>query len=647
MNQQTLIRIPNPSGGFKFISLSAAESWMLDDKRCSLILPGRAGYVQGEIPLYLANLPELESVLRMADLAAAARAGATPEQAAKLVRRKSQDRLDSKHPNAIRARARSQLFVLQQEIADLVEPLAGTVRAVKVQEVSSGQVRAIFAANGRIFSLRIHSKGVSYRPIEGPSKRSKKRVDSFARLCDRADGGVRLDRGAPSSGIKKKAGRKLPTCGAVTYNCGAICIGVRRTCHLGGVNVDQARLRKVRRIAARLGADQDFQQLIGGIKSRITQRTGEKRERLLKARVQKLRGKLRDRALESSGKPGSIGELSPDAIAVDPKRFQFKLIGEHTATGEVGSLSGVKRYDPNLAGIIQVWRDPKDGKDYVVNGHNRLALASRANADRVTVRWLDVKNAAEARAVGALTNIAEGRGTALDAAKFFRDTGISRDDLERKGIPMREKVANDGLSIANLDNSLFRQAIDGKLPIERASRIGGSGLETTEQRALVDLLNKQEKRGRRINNDVMSELIDTVKSSANKTETQFTLFGAETTQQNLAIEKASLQASIKRRLSREKKLFGTVGKSQAAKELERGGNQIDVEQSKNLSQQASNVLGIFDKLKNVSGPVADKLNTAAERISNGENRKAVERDIYREIVEDLPALVGIGKRKSA
>lgn len=265
MNQQTLIRIPNPIGGFKFVPLAAAESWMLEDKRCTLVLPGRAGYVQAEIPLYLASLPELESVLRMSDLSAAAKAGASPETAFKFMRKKAQDRLDSKKFGVGKSKARSQLFVLQQEIADLVEPLAGTVRAVKVQEVSADQVRAIFAANGRIFSLRIHSKGVSYRPIEGPYKKSKKRVDSFARLCDRAGDGIRLDRGPPSPDIKKKTGRKLPVCGQVTYNCGAICIGVRRTCHLGGVNVDQQRLRKVRRIAARLGADQDFQQLIGGI----------------------------------------------------------------------------------------------------------------------------------------------------------------------------------------------------------------------------------------------------------------------------------------------------------------------------------------------------------------------------------------------
>ena len=82
---------------------------------------------------------------------------------------------------------------------------------------------------------------------------------------------------------------------------------------------------------------------------------------------------------------GTLAELTPDQIKADPKRFQYKIIGESTKTGEVGSLSGVQRYDPNLAGIIQVWQDPADGQTYVVNGHNRLALANRLGAEKVAV----------------------------------------------------------------------------------------------------------------------------------------------------------------------------------------------------------------------------------------------------------------------
>jgi len=356
------------------------------------------------------------------------------------------------------------------------------------------------------------------------------------------------------------------------------------------------------------------------------------------------------RASESGGKknapkPGSLAELSPDEIDVDPKRFQYKIIGEHTSTGEVGSLHGVKRYDPNLAGIVQVWQDPADGKTYVVNGHNRLALAKKLGADKVAVRYLDVKDAKEARAVGALTNIAEGRGTALDAAKFFKDTGLTREDLDRKGIPVREKIAQDGAALAGLNDTLFRKVIDGQIPVERAAIIGGSGLNHTQQQDLHDLAEKQAKKGRKITNDVLSELVDTVKASEQQTETQFDLFGASEVQQTNAVERASLQSAIKRRLSRDKKLFGIVSKSTAAKDLAKAGNVIDVESSRNVSNEASATLNVFDQLKNIKGGVGDALNQAANRIKSGESAKAVEADLYNAVKEAIKNEVGGNARQ--
>ena len=336
-----------------------------------------------------------------------------------------------------------------------------------------------------------------------------------------------------------------------------------------------------------------------------------------------------------AAKPGSVAEITPNLLKVDPKRFQYKIIGEHTQTGEVGSLSGVKRFDPNLAGIIQVWQDPQDGKTYVVNGHNRLALANRLGADKVTVRYLDVKNAKEARAVGALTNIAEGRGTALDAAKFFKDTGLSKEDLDKKGIPMREKIATDGIALSKLDDSLFRKVIDGQIPTERAVIIGSSGLNLAKQRDLYDLSEQQAKKGRKITNDVLSELVDTVKGSEERSEIQFDLFGASEITKTNAIERASLQAAIKKRLSRDKKLFGLVSKSKAAQDLEKAGNVINAEASFKISREAASTLLVFDQLKNVSGGVSAAINESVIQLSQKRDRKKIEADLYNAVKEAI------------
>jgi hypothetical protein len=106
------------------------------------------------------------------------------------------------------------------------------------------------------------------------------------------------------------------------------------------------------------------------------------------------------------------------------------------------------------------------------------------------------------------------------------------------------------------------------------------------------------------------------------------------------MERAALAANVRQRLSREKKLFATVGKSKAAEDLERGGNIIDVKSSQKLSREAALTLGIFDQMKNLSSPVSAALNRAADRMVAGESTKKVQDDLYREITTELPKLVG-------
>lgn len=347
--------------------------------------------------------------------------------------------------------------------------------------------------------------------------------------------------------------------------------------------------------------------------------------------------------------PGGIAEVDPQLVKVDPKRFQYKLSGANTKSGTVGSLSGVKKWDANLAGIIQVWQDPKDKNVYVVNGHNRLELEKKLGVSKRPARFLQAKSAKEARAVGALTNIAEGRGNARDAAKFFRDSGISREDLDKKGVPLKEKIATDGLALSNLSDGLFNQVIQSELPESRAIVIGEKLKDHTQQEALVKLIGKEEKRGRKITNDVVSELADMTSTAPKKQEESgnlLSLLGFDPESRSLAIEKAEISASVKRQLSKDKKLFGTVGKSKAASDLKRGGNEINIEESASISQNASTTLTLFDKQKNQAGKIDQILNKSAERLANGEKRERVAREAREEIELHLQQTFKYGKGKS-
>jgi hypothetical protein len=85
-----------------------------------------------------------------------------------------------------------------------------------------------------------------------------------------------------------------------------------------------------------------------------------------------------------------------------------------------------------LSGIVLVWEE--FDHIYVVNGHNRVTLAKKLGVQKVLCRFIEASTHVEARLVGALANIAEGQGTPIDAAKFFRDSSYTVKDVKTLGL---------------------------------------------------------------------------------------------------------------------------------------------------------------------------------------------------------------------
>lgn len=338
----------------------------------------------------------------------------------------------------------------------------------------------------------------------------------------------------------------------------------------------------------------------------------------------------------AEARTSSVRDVRPDSVEFDPQRFQYKLNAEH-GTGSVGSLQGVKKWDPELGGVLQVWKDPANGKTYVVNGHNRLDLARRLGADKVSVRHIVAKDAAEARAKGAITNIAEGRGNSTDAAQFFRDTGMTRAGLESRGVPLREKVATEGLAISGLEEGLWRQHKAGELSANRAAIIGGSGLTHAQQAAVAKSSGKAGVAG--LNDRDLKEYIDNAREAPTVKNRTLDLFGSNEEDISLGAFRAKAQGFVKDKLGKEKRVFGTVAKSGNAADLERAGNKINAGESGKIAQTAAENLHVFDQLKNRRGPVADLLNEAADRVHKGESTRKVHDEIYRRLPKAIQEML--------
>jgi hypothetical protein len=340
---------------------------------------------------------------------------------------------------------------------------------------------------------------------------------------------------------------------------------------------------------------------------------------------------------ETHGQVGKTYEVGTDKVHFDPDRFQYKLAAQG-AHGTTEALKDVKKWDPELAGVVSVWKDPANGKTYVVNGHHRLDLAKRLGVKSVTAKYLDAPTAEQARAKGALVNIAEGRGTATDAAKFFRDTGLSAEHLKAKGVSLKEHTASQGLAMAGLEEHSFKRVVNGELSPARAAIIGGSGLSHEQQRALVKVLDKP--KNRKLSDGTVRNLADSAREAGSRTKTTRDLFGSNEEEEALFVHRAKVEDTIKRQLSDDKRLFGLVSKSKAAAKLEeRGRSSIDLETTGAVGKESAAILGVFDSLKHRDKRISAPLNRAAERIANGEPAKKVESETREEIAKHIKAIL--------
>ena len=377
----------------------------------------------------------------------------------------------------------------------------------------------------------------------------------------------------------------------------------------------------------------------------VPERSTTPPERLETEVVEKPEALLTSVTTAETTAPSNIAKVAVSDLTLAPERFQYKI--GHGKAGVTGTLKEAKQFREELAGVVNVWRDPADGKTYVVNGHNRVELAQRSGVDAINVKYLDAATAEEARTWGALINIAEGRGTVLDAAKLFRDSGISKDDLIQYGIALTERNAREGVALSALNETLFRATARGEFPLNYAVAIGSELSDHTLQLDIVRLIEKETKKGKRIDVETIRELADMAKGAPTAEVTEMTLFGPEVLKQTYTLEKSELQAYIRQRLGKEKKLFGVVSKSANAQELAKAGNVIDIQANENISTEAAQLLSIFDTIKKTKGEINDILNDAAEKIGKGGNANAIKQETYETIRERLPEIIGRGEAPAA
>jgi 2'-5' RNA ligase len=335
------------------------------------------------------------------------------------------------------------------------------------------------------------------------------------------------------------------------------------------------------------------------------------------------------KATEPAGKPdaapapGEVRTVPTGSLKVDPKRFQFKLNTANPA-GVTKELQEVKTFNPEFAGVVAVWRDPADGSDYVVNGHHRHELAGRTGHPNLAVRYLQAKDAREARAKGALINIAEGRGTAVDAAKFMRDMGVSPADLAKHGVSLKGKLAADAATLTKLNDAAFDRVARGTLDPERALAVARHLDSPDRQEKLFKLLAKREDEGKDLSDRTVEELARQMQAAPGVTTTNSTLWGDETSGDDTFVERGEMAAHVRAALSQEHNDFGAVASERRAGKVAGAGNSLNVGANKKRAAEAESAKNLYELTAHRKGAVAEALDAGAVKLKQARTKK--ERD---------------------
>ena len=307
-------------------------------------------------------------------------------------------------------------------------------------------------------------------------------------------------------------------------------------------------------------------------------------------------------------------------INVDAARFQFRaLSGE---AGVSGSTTDAQAWNRDLAGVIAVWRDPANNKVYIVNGHNRFALAKRFGVKELDVVFLDSATADEALYTGALINIAGGNATPVDAAKIFRMQPKSKDTLRQLGVSMNSNLVQQGLSISRLPYQVFQAAVNDSFDSAKmalyAAIAENPDMDERRMALLWDKVRTKEEgvpstfKSSVTVDGIRERVLDLVGSELEFDEGALPGMEEFAAFRSTSDEAVELRGAIRRYLTREKQLLQRLVNKQNKDILDRAGNQLNDEQNKAIAESNADVLNIWSQIVRLDKRFRDYIDTLAK-----------------------------------
>jgi hypothetical protein len=338
---------------------------------------------------------------------------------------------------------------------------------------------------------------------------------------------------------------------------------------------------------------------------------------------------------------GQVLSVPIESLTVAPEKFQWRRnLGQG---GVDSSLKHIKVWNPDLAGVVAAWKDPADGKTYIINGHHRYERAAALGVKNLDIKYINAPDAKNAKMIGALINIAEGHGEPVDAAIALRESGKTGKQLEEEyGISLKRSLAQKGFALSKLDRGIITAIQNGEIPEEWGVIIGNSIESEDTQWLTVKSLLREKTKGRRITDRFVEEYTNEINGIPKIVHVQKILFGDEVTETPIIVERTELREYAAKQIAEDKSLFGLVSKSSKAQRLTEEGSTVDVDRSKKIAEDAKTASEALARFASIKGIINDLLNKYAEELANAKStgtRNEIKQNFYTELRAAIPDVI--------
>jgi uncharacterized protein YoxC len=323
---------------------------------------------------------------------------------------------------------------------------------------------------------------------------------------------------------------------------------------------------------------------------------------------------------------GVLFKFDPRDIQVDAKTFQFKAGGDEFGVGE--RLQGAV-WDDSKSGRISVY-EYADGSRFIIDGHQRLGLAKRSLSQnpnqKITlygdlIKEVDGVSVDQARVRAAMKNIAEGSGTAIDAAKVLRVEPSRLSEL-----PPKSDLVRQAQDMMDMPEAAFMAIINRVIPENYGAIVGRVLKDMPElQEAAIAILAKAGP----ANVFQAEAIVRQVRSAGGEEIKQIDLFGETAFVESFYNERSRVLDETYKQLRKDKAAFENLTRN--ADRLEAEGNQLARDANEKRATTDAQIISLLQAVANRKGALSDALTNAAKSARSTGNYAAASREFLTDV----------------